>query len=143
MDTRNIEAKLAEKYGYKKLLDDLSAKYREFYLDNIPRFLNLDGGAALKTTRGTQICKAYKRIVVGDYGAFIEFGKEDASAEFVCKPGQEFRISDPSYKDKVKYNWLTVLDGSGIKVYFQKKGVTYADYKPGMYYVSVHEVMRG
>lgn len=141
MDTRNIEAKLAEKYGYKPLDKELSKKYREFYEDNIPRFLNLEGGGALRTTRGTTICKSYDRIVIGDYGAFIEFTNPDY--EFLCEKGQEFRINDPKYQNKVKYNWLTVPDCSGIKIYQQKKGVTYADYKAGKYYVSVHEVMHG
>lgn len=141
MDTRNIEKLLAEKYGYKSLDKELSKKYREFYEDNIPRFLNLEGGGALRTTRGTTICNSYERIVIGDYGAFIEFA--EPVGQFICQPGQEFRISDPNYQNKVKYNWLTVQDNSGIKVYQQKKGVTYADYKAGKYYVSVHEVMRG
>ena len=40
----------------------------------------------------------------------------------------------------MKYVWLTVNDRSGIKIYHQKRGVSYADYKPNKYYVSVHEV---
>ena len=31
-------------------------------------------------------------------------------------------------------------DNSCIKIYYQKKSVDYADYKPGMLYISVHEV---
>ena len=42
--------------------------------------------------------------------------------------------------NKVKYLWLTIKDNSCIKIYYQKKSVDYADYKPGMLYVSVHEV---
>lgn len=86
----------------------------------------------------------YDRIVIGDYGAFIEFDNNKAIVEsFIIAPGQEYRIEDERYSKNVKYIWLTVYDGSGIKVYFQKKGVSYADYKPGKYYVSVHEVLRG
>lgn len=40
----------------------------------------------------------------------------------------------------VKYIRLTVCDGSGIKIYQQKRKVKYADYKTRKCYVSVHEV---
>lgn len=141
MDTRNIEKVLADKHGYKPLEKKLSERYRQFYEDNIPRFLNLDGGGALKTRRGTLLCNSYDRIVIGDYGAFIEYSAP--ATDYICQPGQEYRMNDPQYMYRVKYDWLTVNDGSGIKIYKQKHTVTYADYKAGKYYVSVHEVMRG
>lgn len=43
MNTLNIEAKLAQKYGYKPLPKDLSEKYRQFYIDNLPDCFILDG----------------------------------------------------------------------------------------------------
>ena len=141
MDTLRIEASLAKKYNYKPLETELSKKYRAFYEDNIPRFLNLDGGGALKTSKGTLLCESYDRIVIGDYGAFIEYSQP--AGEYICQPGQEFRMQDPKYMYRVKYDWLTTKDTSGIKIYKQKHTVTYADYKVGKYYVSVHEVMRG
>ena len=74
MNTLKIEALLAKKYGYKPLSSELSEKYRQFYLENIPKGLNVDGGIeTLYTTNGTPICNGYDRIVIGDYGAFIEF----------------------------------------------------------------------
>lgn len=42
--------------------------------------------------------------------------------------------------EHVKYLWLTADDNSDVKVYDQKRSVEYADYKPGMLYVSVYEV---
>ncbi len=120
---------------------DLSEKYRNFFLENIPDFLEVNGGGKLFTLKGTQICKEYGRIVVGDYGAFIEFS--EPSNEFIIAPGQEYRVYDKKYKDNVKYIWLTVKDGSNIKIYHQRKRVPYADYIPNKYYVSVHEVKVG
>lgn len=145
MNTLKIEAKLAEKYKYKPLPGGLSEKYREFFTENIPYFLSAAGGGALYTCCGCMICKSYRRIVVGDYGAFVEFGEEDLPSSdeapaFKIAPGQEYRVNDERYAKNVKYVWLTTDDLSGIKIYRQKKGVSYADYKPGMYYVSVHEV---
>ena len=80
--------------------------------------------------------------MVGDYGAFIEFSEDDITEEFIIQPGQEYRVNDEKYKNKVKYIWLTINDGSNIKIYKQKRKVTYADYKSKKYYVSVHEVLK-
>lgn len=138
MNTLRIESRLAEKYKYKPLPCDLSEKYRDYFLNNIPDFLSIDGGGSLYTNSGSIICKSYQRIVVGDYGAFVEF--EEPANNFVIAPGQEYRVNDERYSKNVKYVWLTIDDGRCIKIYLQRKGVSYADYKAGKYYVSVHEV---
>jgi hypothetical protein len=75
---------LAEKYGYTPLPIDLSSKYRQFFSDNTPSLLSLDGADnTLTTLRGTVVCNGYRRIVVGDYGAFVEFTSEQAYRQFV------------------------------------------------------------
>lgn len=141
LNTLKIEATLAKKYKYQPLPGDLSEKYRGFFKENIPDFLCVDGArTVLVTNSGTPICNWYDRIVIGDYGAFIEFPKEAIASEFVIQPGQEYRVYDDKYKSSVKYVWLTVSDESCVKIYEQKRGVRYADYKPNKYYVSVHEV---
>ena len=141
MNTLNIEAKLAQKYGYKPLPKDLSEKYRQFYIDNLPDCFIIDGSdTVLYTKTGTVVCNGYTRIVVGDYGAFIEFDKEQANFDkHIIAPGQEYMVNDPKYSKNVKYIWMTIADGSNIKIYKQKKKVTYADYKIGMFYISPHE----
>lgn len=50
MNTLKIEAKLADKYKYKNLPDDLSEKYRQYFRENIPEWLCVDGG-------GTDDCR--------------------------------------------------------------------------------------
>ena len=143
MNTLKIEALLAKKYKYQPLPADLSPKYREFFKENIPDWLSVDGAkTGLATINGTPICNWYDRIVIGDYGAFIEFSKEAIASSYIIQPGQEYRVYDDKYKNSVKYVWLTIDDGSGIKIYQQKRGVRYADYKPNRYYVSVHEVIQ-
>lgn len=142
MNTLKIEAALAKKYKYRPLKHDLSEKYRKFYLDNIPTELNVNGGVdTLFTLNGSPICDGYDRIVVGDYGAFIEFSTSPYS--FIVKPGQEYRIDDERYSKNVKYHWLTINDNSDVKIYHQMRTVAYADYLPDKYYVSVHEVLVG
>jgi hypothetical protein len=142
MNTLKIEATLAKKYKYRPLKRDLSEKYRKFYLDNIPTELNVNGWVdTLFTLNGSPICDGYDRIVIGDYGAFIEFSTSPYS--FIVKPGQEYRIDDERYSKNVKYHWLTINDNSDVKIYHQMRTVAYADYLPDKYYVSVHEVLVG
>lgn len=143
MNTLHIESLLAKKYHYTPLAEDLSKKYREYFTENIPHFLSIDGSAnqCLYTLAGTKICQGYSRIVVGDYGAFIEFSEDNLRSDLIIQPGQEYRITDKKYSKNVKYIWYTIADRSHIKVYHQKKRVAYADYRPYLYYVSVHEVL--
>ena len=136
MNTLRLESELAKKYKYKKLPKEESVKYREIYKQNIPSFLSISGGGKLFTMNGTLLCDNYDRIVIGDYGAFIEFSKP--ASKLVIEKGQEYRLTE-QYKN-VKYNWVTINDGSHIKIYHQRKTVTYADYLVGKFYVSVHEV---
>lgn len=136
MNTLQFEKELAEQYKYKKLPVDKSAEYQKFYLENIPLFLNINGGGKLYTLNSSLICNNYDRIVIGDYGAFIEF--TNPASPFVIENGQEYRYEE-RYK-YCKYYWLTIPDNSHIKIYLQRYPVTYADYLPGKYYVSVHEV---
>jgi len=142
MNTLIIEERLAKQYGYKPLPKELSTKYRSYFEENIPQFLDVEGSENnLFTSKGTLISAGYDRIVIGDYGAFVEFDFDRANSDsFVVKAGQEYRISDPKYSKNVKYEWYTIDDGSSVKIYKQKKAVHYADYKPNVYYVSVHEV---
>ena len=138
-DTRKFEAQLAAQYKYRKLKPSLSSVVRNKYRENIPYFLKEEGdNRDLYTKNGTQICSGYDRIVVGDYGAFVEFSEIQRARDFVCEKGQEYRLE--SRYGNAKYLWLTVKDGSNIKIYHQRETVDYADYIPGKYYVSVHEV---
>lgn len=140
MNTLKIEKLLADKYHYAPLQEELSCKYRQFFLENIPDWLSVAGSTTpLFTKNGTKICDGYDRIVIGDYGAFVEFCSEPIETKFVIRPGQEYRVDDRKYSKNVKYIWLTIDDSSGIKIYKQRKRVTYADYLPKRYYVSVHE----
>ena len=142
MNTLQTEAMLAEKYKYQPLPKEISEKVRNIYYTNIPEFLNLSGDTITLYSAGfTPICNGYDRIVIGDYGAFIEFSEEQIASEFVIKKGQEYRVNDEKYKKNIKYIWLTIDDCSDIKIYLQKRKVSYADYKPKKYYVSVHEVL--
>lgn len=141
MNTLWLEKIIAERYDYFPLPYDISQGMRKIYADNTPQFLSADTSQNLYSICGTLLCRGYNRIVVGDYGAFVEFTPEQANkCVFIVQPGEEYRITDKKYSKNIKYHWYTVADGSDVKLYFQRRAVSYADYKRGMYYVSVHEV---
>jgi len=82
INTLGIELELSKRYKYKPLPRDLSEKYQQLYLENIPEFLNVNGGdIILKTPKGKIICNGYERIVIGDYGAFVEFDETQANVK--------------------------------------------------------------
>ena len=135
-----LSNELSNKYQYKKLSNKLSNIAQNIYANTIPAFLlSFDRTKPLYTINGSLICNGYERIVIGDYGAYIEFSSEQANKDlFIIAPGQEYRL-EPRYSN-VKYIWLTIDDGSQIKIYYQKNTVSYADYKAQYYYISVYEV---
>jgi len=135
-----FQEELAIKYNYKKLDKELSAEVRKRYRNNLPKELNENGDfIEVYTLDGTHIAKGYSRIVIGDYGAFIEIKLSSAiSSNMKVKPGQEFRATE-RFKT-CKYHWLTAKDNTDIKIYLQKNRVSYADYEPGFIYVSPYEI---
>lgn len=128
---------LARRYKYNKLPSEVSEIVHSRFEYNLPK--NLWKFMELKTWKGTLFAKGYDRIVIGDYGAFIEI-PESLIIKGMLKvaEGQEYRFEN-QYKN-CKYYWLTVKDNSNIKIYLQRNIVNYADYKVGFYYVSVYEV---
>lgn len=89
------------------------------------------------TIKGTLICRDYNRVVVGDYGAYLEFTPEQLLVTLDIPSDQRWRLDKPfvaSRNISLKYEWYEFL---GEKVYFQCSTVNYADYKVGHYYISV------
>ena len=136
-----ISALVAE-HKYRSLPMELSEECRAFYLSSLPEWCAVDGVEAdLFSKQGVLISTGYNRVVIGDYGPFIEFEKAHVVRSNIrCQPGQKYRYRDPKFKDKVKYFWYTAKEESGVKIYFQQRTVSYADYKVGSFYVSPFEV---
>ena len=87
-----------------------------------------------KNKARTLVAKGYKRVVVGDYGAYIEFAPEHIVHHNIKNkwPGKPSR--------PVKYIWMVTCDNEQTKVYFQQGTVGYADYKIGMYYITPEDL---
>lgn len=136
------QEQLADEYKYKPIPRTFFTDVRAEFEEALPEWCDMSGDTTkLETRNGTVIANGYNRIVIGDYGAFVEFSHVQADmCRLKIKEGQSYRIEDPRYAEHVKYLWLTADDGSDVKVYEQKRPVEYADYKPGMLYVSVYEV---
>lgn len=95
----------------------------------------------LYSLSGTKIADKYDRLVIGQYGAFLEIDPKDICKENVeCEKGQEYRIKNPYFINRIKYQWFTTNDDAHPKLYSQLKGVVYADYQPNKWYVSPYEV---
>lgn len=142
-----FQKNLAAEYGYAPIEPNLFlGDVRERYLSALPEWCELSGdsGTPLFSLEGTQLCNGYERIVIGDYGAFVEILSEHILKNNICcKPGQEYRFTDERFAKKVKYLWFTAADNSDCKIYLQKKRVAYADYVPGLFYISPYEVIPG
>lgn len=129
---------LIKKYGYKPLPSDLRKKVRHYFNRKIPSFLNINGGGRLISKKsGILLCDNYDKIVVGDYGAFIEISTLCTKA--IIPDSQKYRLEE-RYR-YCKYLWLNPSEIDDTKIYFQKGLVPYADYLIDKYYVSVYDVI--
>lgn len=140
-----LQKELAAKHQYKPIPIDLFyGDVRDKYRETLPEWccnVNDTKNITLVTAAGTIIATGFQRIVIGDYGAFIEMDKDQMIRKNIkVKEGQEYRYTDERYAKHAKYLWLTAKDVSDCKIYLQKKTVDYADYVPGMYYISPFEV---
>jgi len=99
--------------------------------------LNLNGDKVTEfyTRTGTLLFKGYTRVVVGDRGPYIEF-KDFRFSVIGIPVGEYSRL----WRD-VYYVEYRSRDKSKVKVYKQKKKVNYADYKIGLFYVSLFDLI--
>jgi hypothetical protein len=122
----------SHKHLYRPLRKSKSDLIRRYYADCllVPRE---KANLKLYNANKTLICNGYEGVVVGDYGAYIEFTKDQLN------PAIKQKWDGPP-KRKVKYIWMETKDSINTRVYFQQDTVPYADYKVGMYYVDPREV---
>lgn len=116
-------------------LGEYSPYVRAFYRANLK--LSEGGGGRLKNKVGTTLCRKYDRIVVGDYGAYVEIATCHINGMALLDrfPGKPSRV--------IKYIWKQTNDRERTRVYHQVGTVEYADYKPGFYYIAVEDCVCG
>jgi len=139
-----FQEELSKEYRYQPIQYNLFlGDVRQKYADNLPAWCDVNGSEKplYSINNGILIANGYDRIVIGDYGAFIEIDPGRMKMDhIIIKPGEEYRILDAHYADHVKYHWYTCRRDQEVKLYYQIKAVTYADYLPGMWYVSPYHV---
>lgn len=117
------------KYNYRKLPEQEGKWAREFYRLNVPEWC-IKPSQSLYTKEWTKFTIGFTRLVIGDYGPFIEFSKEQIRREVIQKTDID-RLSIWKY---------TVKDKSNIRINYIKRKVDYINYKLEMFYVSPFEV---
>lgn len=94
----------------------------------------LDGDSNIEffTKGGLLLAKGYERIVIGARGPYIEFTSEQIVHDniFIPKHAEHKLENSLSY-----YYEYRSKDECRVKLYDQKIGVQYADYKPGLWYI--------
>ena len=102
----------------------------------IPEFGNPD--TKFYSANGNLLATGYKRVVVGERGAYIEFAAENmCMGNLQIPPDQKWRLgSDVAY-----YVEHRSQDEANVKVYEQRRTVGYADYKVGMFYIAPGDVV--
>lgn len=119
---------------YARLPLEDSILIREDYLSRLQIPVTGNSNTVFFTPSGTHIATGYTRIVIGDYGAYVEFLQDHLLLDKI-KPRFEQTPDRP-----VKYIWLQSIDASQVKIYEQKNRVSYADYKPGLYYIAPQDL---
>jgi len=114
---------------FKPLPEDQSKMIREYFRSKIDIPLDGDEEMEFRNKAGTLIAKGYKRVVIGDYGPYVEFDISNIKYKNIKEkwPG--------SFKKNVKYVWFHTKDKVETKIYCQRQTVPYADYRVGMYYI--------
>lgn len=86
---------------------------------------------------GTLLSKGYSKIVVGERGPYIEFKLINIRFRDIGIPYNEY---SRLWRD-VYYVEYRSKDKSNVKIYKQKKVVGYADYKIGLFYISLFDLV--
>lgn len=130
--TKNLIEELASKYKYRPLPKKIKSGVLNHYATELTslQYDNLLIG-------GVKVATKYRRVVVGDYGAYVEINPEDLLVNLTVPDNQKWRLDTKFCEERglsLKYIWYTYLQ---TKVYFQLSTVKYADYLPNKYYISV------
>lgn len=89
------------------------------------------------TSSSTLIAQGCERVVVGGRGSYVEFCDTNMIKDAILIPKySQYRINNSN----VYYIEYRSDDKSNVKVYYQLKIVSYADYIPGKWYISVKDL---
>jgi len=116
------------KFFYKPLPPHESWVIRRYYADHVPK-LDLQSPFYIGKTK---IAEIGSRVVVGDYGAYLELCSVIEDSLFP-KFARDLRPN-------MKYRWMCARGYPQSKIYYQLRTVDYADYVVGRWYVNPEDV---
>lgn len=85
----------------------------------------------LLTKGGLHVATGFKRVVIGARGPYMEFTDEQ-----IVNEALRWERAGAYYTE------YRTIDACNVKVYRQIATVEYADYKPGLWYISPFELAR-
>ena len=92
----------------------------------------------IKTKNGIPVATDFTRIVHGERGSFVEFTKDQILLESISIPqNAKWRFDDDWIRIVYYFEYRTTDD---IMVYYQKRPVSYANYKLKHYYIDVEDL---
>ena len=103
--------------------------------------INVEHGADLKfySQGGLYLAFGYLRVVIGKRGPYVEFSPNQIIwKNFGIPSDGRYRLNDPV----VYYEEYRSKDDSSVKLYLQRRTVSYADYTIGLCYISPFDLMR-
>lgn len=139
VDKMMMNSSIAGHYG---TLDEVESKLIREYFEKeyIKKFgVELDCDIDAYLDKDVKLCSHVERVVIGDHGPYVEFKPENLLVKTECMSGKEFK-HDEKYSKTVKYFDENPVGYGSVLLYNQQRTVTYADYKPGMYYVSPYDL---
>ena len=107
------------------------------YAERLKIPLNGSSNISFYTNTGMLLAKGYVRVVIGGRGPYIEFSDDQIMKENIYIP----QYAEHKLKNSLSWYWeYRSKDEAYVKLYYQRIGVSYADYKPDMWYISPEEV---
>ena len=133
-------------YRNQVIPNNISEELKETHKKYLPTWISdsmIESGksAPLFDVNGTKVCDKYSRVVISDFGAFIEFSYDDiCEKNIMIMPGEEYRVA-PENQDKVSSYLLTTNSDAKCQIGLRVKDGTGSGFRQGFCYVSVYEVI--
>lgn len=122
--------------SYKKRLK-IPIEPNLIYVPEEKKMLPLGRVMNMYTKEGLHVSTGYQRVVIGKRGPYVEFHfQEIAWASFYVPEEETYRCDSKKYFYE---EWRSICPAY-VKLYLQKRTVSYADYKVDRCYISPFDV---
>lgn len=140
---RNRECMVA-KYHHRPIPTTPAAgNVKTYYRDKLPAWAKkkISRKYPLYTKNGEKVCERYERIVIGDYGAYVEISASHLSDNHFIYIDQNDPIDETISSRHSSHMTLALNDESSYTIYFQVKPVPYGSFIPGRFYIDPYDVI--